>query len=88
MKLINDWSTLVALRMVTSFLSLIGCLFAIFSMWYFKKLKALSTRLILMLTISALGESIFNLLTLAVYEREEERFGMEFLLMIEILNIG
>jgi hypothetical protein len=45
-------------------------------MVYFKKTKALSSRLILYLTISACGEAVFNLLTIIVYEQEEELSGL------------
>jgi len=62
--------------MITSGLSLLGCIVALFSMVFFGKLKVLSARLILMLTISALGEAVFNLLTIVVYENEDQLAGI------------
>lgn len=44
----------------------------IFSMLYFRKLKTLSSRLIFQLTISALGEAIFNYVTLVTFGKEDE----------------
>lgn len=69
---LSQKETIVTVRLITSGLTLIGACFMIFSMLYFRKLKTLSSRLIFQLTISALGEAIFNYVTLVTFGKEDE----------------
>lgn len=54
----NKCASIIVLKRVTSSLSLVGCLFMIFSIWLFRKYNVMSQRLILYLSIAALFDAL------------------------------
>jgi len=65
-------NVIIVVRVTTSSLSFLGSFFIIFSIVTFRKWKQMSTRLILYLSLSSLGEATANLLTIFIYNKETE----------------